>query len=85
MGDEKEKKEEKHVGLDQAISNIWQIERTANRLLADITKDAPKKEVEEVEKTQPTLIGILDHGPARIKEACDEAFKALEEIRTVLF
>ncbi len=78
--------QEKHLALDDAIKAIANLKERAKVLLFRITGEAEPTSSEDLSKEGvPTLKDTLDHGPGRIRKACDEVNQVLGEIDTALF
>lgn len=75
---------EKHIDLDNAIMELDDVERAISRLLDDICCN-PIADEEGTERLKPSLRGVLDSGPIRIRDRCVSICKVINEVRTALF
>jgi len=81
----KKKQIEKHVELDNAICELDDVERAISRLLDDVCCNPAADEDSSEERLKPSLRGVLDGGPVRIRDRCVSICKIINEVRTVLF
>ncbi len=76
----------KHLALDESITSIWEVHRLILNLHGEILGEPKPEPALNVEKQQPpSLVQVLDSGPDRIHQACEECMKALAEVREKLF
>lgn len=81
-------REQKHIVLDRAISNLFEVRLHATNLLDEVRRK-PEEPVsgqcDSVKPQLPSLEEVLDCGPERINRCCEETHKILDEIRSAIF
>ena len=80
---------QKHVALDEAIKNIYQIKHHADDMLNKISNG--NNELKSISDSSPnkpsipSLEQVLNDGPDRIRKTCEEVHSVLEQINQTLF
>lgn len=80
--------EESHVDRMLAASeNVQQVVRKLNRLITDLKGPLPENKdpsTKDAAGRRLSLVEMLEATPHRISQSCEEAYKAIEEIRALL-